>query len=64
VHEALADADVGGLSQPSLNADETWQQLVDDDGAFEDFDVDAARTKGYGFARIQRLAIEHLLGIA
>ena len=26
--------------------------------------IDAARTKGYGFARIQRYAIEHLLGVS
>ena len=31
--------------------------------AFEDYDIDAARTQGYGFARIQRYAIEHLLGV-
>jgi xylose isomerase len=34
-----------------------------DRSAFEDYDLDRARTQGYGFARLQRLAIEHLLGI-
>ena len=31
--------------------------------AGEDFDLDAARTQGYGYARLQRLALEHLLGV-
>ena len=30
--------------------------------AFEDFDVDAAAARGYGFVRLDQLAIEHLLG--
>ena len=42
---------------------ETYEQLLADSSAFEDFDLDTARTQGYGFARIQRLAIEHLLGV-
>jgi xylose isomerase len=36
--------------------------LLQDRSGFEDFDIDRARTQGYGFARLQRLAIEHLLG--
>jgi xylose isomerase len=64
VQEALADSEVAELSQSSLDPGETWQQFVDDDSAFEGFDIDTARTRGYGFARIQRLALEHLLGIA
>ena len=38
-------------------------ELVADRGAYEDFDIDRARTQGYGFARVQRLALEHLLGV-
>ena len=30
---------------------------------YEDYDLENARTQGYGFARIQRYAIEHLLGV-
>ncbi|MDT0263541.1 xylose isomerase [Jatrophihabitans lederbergiae] len=63
VQEALTDGGVPDLSQPSLNEGETHQQLVADRSAFEDYDLEAARTKGYGFARIQRLAIEHLLAV-
>ncbi len=29
----------------------------------EDFDIERARNQGYGLARVQRLAIEHLLGV-
>jgi broad specificity phosphatase PhoE len=41
---------------------ETYEQLLADRTAFEDFDIDRARTQGYGFARLQRLAVQHLLG--
>jgi xylose isomerase len=63
VQEALAAADVDALNQPTLNDGETHEQFVADRSAFEDYDLEPARTKGYGFARIQRLAIEHLLGV-
>jgi hypothetical protein len=33
--------------------------LLADQTAFEDDDLEAARTMGYGFARIQRYAVEH-----
>ena len=63
VEEALADAEVADLARPTLNDGESYQQLLADPSAFETFDIEAARTKGYGFARIQRYALEHLLGV-
>ena len=63
VQEALEAGRVGELRQPTLNDGETYEELLSDQSAFEDFDIDTARTQGYGFARIQRLAIEHLLGV-
>jgi xylose isomerase len=63
VQEALTAARVSELSQPTLGEGEGYAELLQDRTAFEDFDIDRARTQGYGFARIQRLAIEHLLGI-
>ena len=63
VQEALHAGRVAELSQPTLGDGETYTQLLADPSAFESFDIDRARTQGYGFARIQRLAIEHLLGI-
>ncbi|UIJ35343.1 xylose isomerase [Allobranchiibius sp. GilTou73] len=64
VQEALAASEVAELAQPTLNKDETWEMLVSDDASYEGFDRDAAATRGYGFARIQRLAVEHLLGVS
>jgi xylose isomerase len=63
VQQALDASGVGSLSLPTLDEGETYEQLVTDRAAFEDFDLDAARTKGYGFAELQRLAMEHLLGV-
>jgi xylose isomerase len=63
VQQALEVAEVAELNRPTLNEGETHEQLESDRAAFEDYDIDAARTKGYGFAELQRLAIEHLLGV-
>jgi xylose isomerase len=63
VKEALEAARVAELAQPTLDDAETHTELLADRSAFEDFDIDRARTQGYGFARVQRLAIEHLLGV-
>jgi xylose isomerase len=63
VKEALEAARVAELAQPTLGDGETYTELLADRSAFEDFDIDRARTQGYGFARVQRLAIEHLLGV-
>ena len=63
VQEALAVAEVAELSRPSLNDGESYDDLLADRSSFEDYDLESARTKGYGFARIQRLALEHLLGV-
>jgi xylose isomerase len=64
VQEALQAARVPDLAQPTLGAGETHNELQQDRSAFEDFAIDRARTEGYGFARLQRLAIEHPLGTA
>ncbi|MEV8510348.1 xylose isomerase [Actinoplanes sp. NPDC051475] len=63
VQEALTAAGVAELSRPTLDEGETHEKLMSDRGAFEDYDVEAARTKGYGFAELQRLAMEHLLAV-
>ena len=51
------------MSQPTLADGETYFELLADRSAYEDYDLEEARTQGYGFARIQRLALEHLLGV-
>jgi xylose isomerase len=62
VQEALEAARVAELSQPTLNDGETYEQLLADSTAFEDYNLDPPRTQGYGFAHLQRLAVQHLLG--
>ena len=63
VEEALEAGRVGELSQPTLNDGETYAQLLSDSSAFEEYNLEPARTQGYGFAHIQRLALQHLLGV-
>jgi xylose isomerase len=63
VQDALQAARVEELGSPTLNDGESYQQLLDDRTAFEDYDLEPARTQGYGYARLQRLALEHLLGV-
>ncbi|SCG52044.1 xylose isomerase [Micromonospora coxensis] len=62
VAEALAASRVAELSTPTLNPGETYADLLADSSAFEEFDVDAAGAKGFGFVRLNQLAVEHLLG--
>ncbi|MEV4641963.1 xylose isomerase [Actinoplanes sp. NPDC049548] len=63
VQEAMTAAGVAELSRPTLDEGETHEKLLSDRAAFEDYDLEAARTKGYGFAELQRLAMEHLLAV-
>ena len=63
MQEALAEARVADLNNPTLEPGEDYAKLLDDPNAFEDYDLEPPRTQGYGFARIQRYAIEHLLGV-
>ncbi len=62
VHAALETAGVAELREPTLAKGETYPTLMADLDAFERFDVDAAGARGYGFVRLNQLAIEHLLG--
>ncbi|MDQ2838607.1 MAG: xylose isomerase [Actinomycetota bacterium] len=62
VQQALAEAKVAELSRPTLAEGEGYAELLADRTAFEDFDADAAGIKGYGFVRLNQLALEHLTG--
>src|ERR1019366_1820020 len=62
VREALATSQVAELSVPTLADGETAAGLSADLDAYEDFDTDAAGARGCGFARLDQLAIEHILG--
>ena len=63
VQEALATAKVAELRTPTLNEGESYDDLLADRRAYEDFDANAYLDgKGFGFVRLQQLATEHLLG--
>ena len=62
VQEALATSGVPDLAVPTLREGETWEDLLADRSAFEDFDADVAGQRGYGFGRLDQLAVEHVVG--
>jgi xylose isomerase len=63
VQEALAASRVPELATTTLAAGETYDDLLADRSAFEDFDPSPYfNGKGFGFVRLQQLALEHLLG--
>jgi len=63
VQQALADARVKQLSQPTLNPGETYQDLLADKSAYENFDSGSYYNgKGFNFVRLNQLALEHLMG--
>ncbi|MGA5304513.1 xylose isomerase [Nucisporomicrobium flavum] len=61
VQAALQEAKVLELAKPTLNEGETYQDLLNDKSAFEEYDVDAAGAQGYHFVKLHQLAIDHLL---
>src|SRR5690606_19927413 len=62
VQQALADAKVAELSQPTLNEGESYRDLLADRSAYEEFDAAAYYNgRGFGFVKLQQLALEHLL---
>jgi xylose isomerase len=62
VQQALRAAKVTELARPTLADGETYRDLLADRTAFEEFDVDRAGGYGYGYVRLNQLAVEHVLG--
>jgi xylose isomerase len=62
VQEALAASRVAELGVPTLADGETYDALLADTSAYESFDADAVAAPGYGFGRLDQLAVEHVLG--
>ncbi|MBC7310202.1 MAG: xylose isomerase [Tetrasphaera sp.] len=63
VQEALAAARVPELAVPTLGEGESYDDLIADASAFEEFDAGAYfGGRGFGFVRLQQLATEHLMG--
>lgn len=62
VQEALAASRVDELSTNTLGDGESYDDFLADRSAYEDFNADAYfNGKGFGFVRLQQLALEHLL---
>jgi xylose isomerase len=64
VQQALEAARYAELSQPTLADGESYEDLLADRSAFEEFDADAAGARGSGYARLAQLAVDHLTGAA
>jgi xylose isomerase len=62
VQAALAASRVPELATPTLGAGESYDDLLADRSAYEDFDVDGAAARGLGAVHLTQLAVEHLLG--
>jgi len=62
VQEALLASQVEQINVPTLNAGESYDDLIADRASYEEFDSGAYYDgKGFGFVRLQQLALEHLL---
>ncbi|MGO9581468.1 MAG: xylose isomerase [Acidimicrobiales bacterium] len=62
VQEALRASQVGDLSTPTLGGAESYLDLLADRSAFEEYDLKSVATHGFGFAHLDQLAVEHVLG--
>ena len=63
VQEALAASRVAQISEPTMAVGETYDDLLADRSAYEEFDTNSYfGGKGFGFVRLNQLALEHLLG--
>ena len=61
VQEALAAAKVAELARPDPGPGESYDDFLADQRV-RGFDVDAAAARGFGFGRLDQLAVEHVLG--
>jgi xylose isomerase len=61
VQQALEASGVTSLATPTLNPGESVADLRADASSYEDFDPEVAGAHGYGFVRLNQLAIDHLL---
>jgi len=55
---AMDESNIPGLTEPTLSSGETWRDLANDN-----FDVEAAGIRGYGYEAVDQLALEHLMGV-
>ena len=62
VQAALGACRTYELAEPTLSSGETLSKLVEDRSSFEDFDVEKAGERGYAYAQLNQLMVEHVLG--
>jgi len=62
VQVAWQAAGSAALAEPTLAAGESWQDLVGDRSAFEEFDVESAGDRAKHYSALDQLAMEHILG--
>lgn len=63
VQAALKDSRVAEINTATLKPGESYQDLLADKSAYENFDADSYfDAKGFGFVKLNQLAIEHLMG--
>ncbi|MCU1542849.1 MAG: xylose isomerase [Microbacteriaceae bacterium] len=63
VQEALLASQVEQINVPTLNEGESYDDLLADRSSYEEFDSGSYfNGRGFGFVRLQQLALEHLLG--
>jgi xylose isomerase len=62
VQEALRASQVAELSVPTLADSESYSDVLADRSAFEEYDLKSSAAHGFGFAHLDQLAIEHVLG--
>lgn len=63
VKAALEASRVAEINTSTLSAGETYVDLLADRSSYEDFDADSYfNGRGFGFVRLNQLAVEHLMG--
>lgn len=64
VQQALEYSRVSEINTPTLNPGENYNKLIADRSSFEEFNTsEYFDGKGFGFVRLNQLALEHLLGV-
>ncbi len=58
VKAAMVDSHIDQLEIPTLSSGESWKDIE-----LDSIDVEAAGERGYGYEKIDQLAIEHLMGV-
>jgi len=62
VQAAFKHSGVFELGESTLGAGESVADLLADRSAYEEFDVEAAAERDFGFVRLNQLALKHLIG--